>query len=173
MFLILPSQVHGEVWESHLQPQLFSTSLLTNACSIPLLCPCHPARQRILFKTQASPILSGQPFVCSSTIILPSLCDYSFRAIENSRLPGSNTTVVIFFFNADFSACRHVGVSSCRSTTSLHTAYQRSVTTDRGKHRALRPQKPLRLISDGEVGGSGILYLIPTCYTITTRMILH
>ena len=26
------------------------------------------------------------------------------------------------------------------------------------KHGALRPQKPLRLIRDGEVGGSGILY---------------
>ena len=27
------------------------------------------------------------------------------------------------------------------------------------KHGALRPQKPLRLITGGEVGGSGILYL--------------
>ena len=41
------------------------------------------------------------------------------------------------------------------------------------KHGALRPQKPLRLIRDGEVGGSGILYLTPTRYTVTTRMILH
>ena len=41
------------------------------------------------------------------------------------------------------------------------------------KHWALRPQKPLRLIRDGEVGGSGILYLTPTRYTVTTRMILH
>ena len=32
------------------------------------------------------------------------------------------------------------------------------------KHRALRPQKPLRLIRDGEVGGSGISYLTPTLY---------
>ena len=32
---------------------------------------------------------------------------------------------------------------------------------------ALRPQKPLRLIRDGEVGGSGILYLTPTRYTVT------
>ena len=38
---------------------------------------------------------------------------------------------------------------------------------------ALRPQKPLRLIRDGDVGGSGILYLTPTRYTVTTRMILH
>ena len=38
---------------------------------------------------------------------------------------------------------------------------------------ALRPQKPLRLIRDGEVGGSGIIYLTPTRYTVTTRMILH
>ena len=45
-----------------------------------------------------------------------------------------------------------------------------------GKERklwALRPQKPLRLIRDGEVGGSGIIYLTPTRYTVTTRMILH
>ena len=43
----------------------------------------------------------------------------------------------------------------------------------RRKHWALRPQKPLRLIRDGEVGGSGFLYLTPTRYTVTTRMILH
>ena len=41
------------------------------------------------------------------------------------------------------------------------------------KHWALRPQKPLRLIMDGEVWGSEILYLTPTRYTVTTRMILH
>ena len=43
------------------------------------------------------------------------------------------------------------------------------------KHGALRPQKPLRLIRDGEVGGGGreFLYLTPTRYTVTTRMILH
>ena len=41
------------------------------------------------------------------------------------------------------------------------------------EHGALRPQKPLRIIRDGEVGGSGILYLTPTRYTVTTRMILH
>ena len=29
----------------------------------------------------------------------------------------------------------------------------------------------LRLIRDGEVGGSGILYLTPDRYTVTTRMI--
>ena len=45
-----------------------------------------------------------------------------------------------------------------------------------GKERklwALRPQKPLRLIRDGEVGGSGIIYLTPTRCTVTTRVILH
>ena len=41
------------------------------------------------------------------------------------------------------------------------------------KHGALRPQKPVRLTKDGEVGRSGILYLTPTCYNVTTRMILH
>ena len=46
-----------------------------------------------------------------------------------------------------------------------------STTTGR-KHGALRPQKPLRLIRDGEVGG-GISYLTPTRYTVATRMILH
>ena len=38
------------------------------------------------------------------------------------------------------------------------------------KHGALRPQKPLRLIRDGEVGGLEILYLTPTRYTVTTGM---
>ena len=49
-----------------------------------------------------------------------------------------------------------------------------SPATDRGrKHGALRPQKPLRLIRDGEVGGSGLIYLTPTRYTVTTGMILY
>ena len=49
------------------------------------------------------------------------------------------------------------------------------VPTER-KHWALRPQKPLGLIRDGEVGGGGgqeYLYLTPTRYIVTTRMILH
>ena len=46
-------------------------------------------------------------------------------------------------------------------------------TKEGRKHGALRPQKPLRLIRDGEIGGSGILYLTPTLYTVTTRMTLH
>ena len=33
------------------------------------------------------------------------------------------------------------------------------------RHGALRPQKPLRLISDGDVGGSGIFF-IPKTYTL-------
>ena len=41
------------------------------------------------------------------------------------------------------------------------------------KRGAFRSQKPLRLIRHGEVGGSGILYLTPTRYTVTTLMILH
>ena len=37
-----------------------------------------------------------------------------------------------------------------------------------GKHGALRPQKPLKLIRDGEVGGSGLfLYLTPTPVSYT------
>ena len=41
------------------------------------------------------------------------------------------------------------------------------------KHGALCPQKPLRLIRDGEAGGREFLYLTPTRYTVTTRMTLH
>ena len=41
------------------------------------------------------------------------------------------------------------------------------------KHGAVSPQKPLRLIRDGKVVGSGILYLTPTRSTVTTRMILN
>ena len=37
------------------------------------------------------------------------------------------------------------------------------------KHGALRPQKPLRLIRDGKVGGRELLYLTPTRYTVTTK----
>ena len=41
------------------------------------------------------------------------------------------------------------------------------------KHENVDSQKPLRLTRDGEVGGSGLLYLTFTRYTVTTRMILH
>ena len=41
------------------------------------------------------------------------------------------------------------------------------------KHGALLPQKPIRLIWEGEVGGLGILYLTPTHYTVTSRMTVH
>ena len=34
-------------------------------------------------------------------------------------------------------------------------------------------QKPLRLMRDGEVGGREFLYLTPTRYTVTTKMLLH
>ena len=48
------------------------------------------------------------------------------------------------------------------------------VWAEKKKRLALRPQKPLRLIRDGEVGGvRKFLYLTPTRYTVTTRMILH
>ena len=40
------------------------------------------------------------------------------------------------------------------------------------KHGALRPQKPLRLIRHGKLGGREILYLTLTRYTVTTRMTL-
>ena len=50
---------------------------------------------------------------------------------------------------------------------------QHATQANERKHGALRPQKPLRLIRDGEVGGSGILYLTLTRNTVTTRMILH
>ena len=43
---------------------------------------------------------------------------------------------------------------------------------DSGEHGALRPQKPSRLIRDGEVRGSGI-FISDTRYTVTTRMTLH
>ena len=37
------------------------------------------------------------------------------------------------------------------------------------KHRALRPQKPLGFIRDGEVEGSEILYLTATRYTSSSE----
>ena len=56
-----------------------------------------------------------------------------------------------------------------------NSAYSRSKKKMGGrKHGALRPQKPLRFIRDGEVEGSGLcFYLKPTRYTVTTRMTLH
>ena len=54
----------------------------------------------------------------------------------------------------------HAGTTSCE-----HRALNQTT--------ALRPQKPLRLIWDGEIGGWEFVYLTPTPYTDTTRMILH
>ena len=53
---------------------------------------------------------------------------------------------------------------------------QEKLSREGRKHGALRPQKPLRLIRDGEVGGEGgqeFYTLTPTRYTVTTRMSLH
>ena len=58
-------------------------------------------------------------------------------------------------------------------TVKWYGRYNVHVSTVGRKHRALRPQKPFRLIRDGEVAGSGILYVTPTRYTVTTRVILH
>ena len=44
---------------------------------------------------------------------------------------------------------------------------------ERRKHGAVRPQTPVRLIRDGEVGGREFLYLTPTGYTVTTKMTVH
>ena len=62
--------------------------------------------------------------------------------------------------------------------TSRHACRQagRQIDSNReegGRKHWAFPQKPLRLIRDVEVGGLGILYLTPTRYTVTTRMILH
>ena len=57
--------------------------------------------------------------------------------------------------------------------TSLALFSQATPANAEIEHWVLCPQKPLRLIRDGEVGGSEILYLTPTRYTVTTRMILH
>ena len=46
----------------------------------------------------------------------------------------------------------------------------------KGNIELLRPREPLRLVRDGEIGGSGFfffIYLTPTGYTVTTRMTLH
>ena len=65
---------------------------------------------------------------------------------------------------------------SCYTPYSACWIFMKLSTLKWGKKRklwALRPQKPLRLIRDGDIGGSRILYLTSTRYTVTTRMILH
>ena len=66
----------------------------------------------------------------------------------------------------------HYQLTSSFSGTSTECGYEKRPVGR--KHGALRPQKHLRLIRDGEVGGSGIsnLTVTPT-YTVTSRMILH
>ena len=57
------------------------------------------------------------------------------------------------------------------AVSEVYFAKQGSLMEDGRKHLVLRPQKPLRLIRDGEVAESGILYLTPTeatRYTVTT-----
>ena len=45
--------------------------------------------------------------------------------------------------------------------------------TDRKETLGFTSTETIQAYRDGEVGGSGILYLTPTRYTVTTRMILH
>ena len=66
-----------------------------------------------------------------------------------------------------------VTTSSGRLFQSVTTLSDKENLIFERKHWALRPQKPLRLIRDGEVGELGMLYLIPTRCNVTTRMILH
>ena len=73
---------------------------------------------------------------------------------------------------------RHESVGKIRlwspgSTPPPNNNTKIALSAGRGKHGALCPQKPLRLIGDGEDGGREFLYLTPTRYTDTTRMILH
>ena len=83
---------------------------------------------------------------------------------------------LLFFLDYFIRSNRLARISDLLQFT-VHSAYSlfgSSWACGRGwKQLALRPQKPLRLIRDGEIGGSGILYLTPTRYTVTTRMILH
>ena len=63
------------------------------------------------------------------------------------------------------------GISALAAACGLHlpgedTSLSTPVCAASGrKHRALRPQKPLRLIRDGEVGWSGIIF-IPYTYSL-------
>ena len=66
-----------------------------------------------------------------------------------------------------------VSVDTCLSAPSFFFCARLPVLSLLWKLWVLRPQKPLRLIRDGEVGGSGIIHLTPTRCTVTTRMILH
>ena len=47
------------------------------------------------------------------------------------------------------------------------------MATERKETLGFASTETIRLIRDGEVGGSGISYLQPTRYTVTTTMILH
>ena len=93
-------------------------------------------------------------------VLTPSNYTTDVVKIESTRNRGRN--IRAYTLTAD--NCIKVEWDGC---SNVH------VSTVGRKHRALRPQKPFRLIRDGEVGGSGVLYLTPTRYTVTTRMILH
>ena len=90
---------------------------------------------------------------------------------SHSRMPCNSKIIKI---SVEFSPC----VSSKPHHKPLlgYGAARGDACGKEGKDRkqgASHPQKPLRLIRDGEIGGSGILSLTPTRYTVTTRMILH
>ena len=94
--------------------------------------------------------------------------------IAYASLPFSPSPLPLRVFQED-PAAAHEAVHGHRQGPPAESEEEKDGRIDGRKHWALRPQKPLRLIRDGEVGGggSGILYLTPTRYTVTTRMILH
>ena len=51
-----------------------------------------------------------------------------------------------------------------KATTTINTTTADRRKESERKHGALRPQKPLRLIRDGEVGGSGIFISNTYCH---------
>ena len=99
----------------------------------------------------------------------------NLRVLPSSRL--------FWLYNSVVSPCERYfffwGVRAMATTSSLETIPNKARWASsvhcrkERKHRALRPQKPLRLIRDGEVGGPEFLHLTPTRYTVTTRTILH
>ena len=63
---------------------------------------------------------------------------------------GSNLVLLLMLYS-------HTGVLSHQPVFAFsHSRLKTAILWKQRKHWALRPQKPLRLIRDGEVGGSGI-----------------
>ena len=144
----------------------------------------HHSKRQLKTETVFPFLLHGRHFNISTVPVTQSVSK-DIRSLWQRRTHMASTLTSLSVRSPKGPDCKTVRTTSFLFTwpqSSLHLPFpcyilppfQSVGSMGRGrKQGALRPQKPSKLISDGEVWGSGILYLTPSRHNVTTRMILH